>query len=79
MADSHDHKNDTCHDGGNHKSVGSIGLHDAVNNYYESSSRSTDLNTASTEKGNKKSCDDRSVKSLFRTNTRCNCKSNGKW
>ena len=72
-ADSHDDKDDTGEDGCDDQTVGSITGDNSVNNNNKCSGRSANLNTASSEEGDKETGDDRGVKSLFRSDTGSNC------
>ena len=66
MADPHDHQHHTRKNGRNDQSVRSVLCDDPVDDDDKCRRRATDLHTASTEKGNKKSRNDRRIKSLLR-------------
>ena len=76
MTDSHNHEENSCEDGCNNKSIGTIFNNDTIDNNNKCSGWTTNLYTASTEKGDKKSSNNCGIESLLRTNTRGNCKSN---
>src|SRR5690606_4399084 len=74
--ESHQHEQDTCHEGCNDESVNAMQLHNPIHDHNKRSGRSTNLNTTSSKRRDEKASNDGCHQSLLGRHTRCDSKCN---